>query len=986
MVTINASKAEQTLKKNLKDDADIVKGIGAVFKLAYSVGAGDPFSLAKGLSDLTEATASALSGSSALISRLTKEQEKTKDTKASYERFSLLFFVTCQRCYIEALVDYLRALGPVKTPATNDAGLAVTEKEGLRTRLEVAVANLNQAEVPFKLGIDPMAPHIPLFEAFDAWLASALEYLGYPSMVLPTPVDACSKNARQRFRVWVAQDTDEAKWVRNYLALPDKEDKSEVLTETLSAFHDLLTPWTEPLKKNEARRAELWREYREALARLPDLKDSMFNEQFGVRKVFVAPLVTYQIAGAGNDTGKPDKIPNINKLLAALLSTRVKSDDLIVLCGGPGSGKSTLCRMIASNLASNAHVYPVFLRLRRLKEGADIANFIEESLRKEGLIEKTSDLKDIPNLIIILDGFDELVMASRTRLRQFFNALREDHASGILRNSRIIVSGRDTLFPKGEGLPTGSHVLNLLPFDHVRVAAWAEKWRKLETDGKSESFRPELLLPEKELSGKKSPLHYLLTWPLTLHLVARVHTSGNFTIGKDGCDHIEKAYLYRSILADTATRQLGQAEGKGRLDSRQMRRFLQSVAWEMHSRSVDCMDIAEVRPLLKQFFPGSTDGDLDEVAEVAIVNSPELTKGEETGFEFVHKSFAEYLAAEHISMSIEEATLKIDSSLTDEQEWRMSDRDAASALAKVFGGRLLTDEVQEMLEPMLGGLKAFLGGSRVGDRIDPKQREDGLTRIITRFESLLRDAINGKWMSAVSETQAGKELSPLETYGNFCAGLLLVGSACARTIGTKDGVEKLLFNVNHFENALWRLVSILLAGGIVLDDQISHRLFTGTTCKGGQGGLVGDGTLPYKLTNFKQISGYRADTEAAIKSLLNNLLAGSLVNLLPDHLSFSYQVRGMPQLRSNLADLFDMAERLKQLGAISDSTVKQFQHSWRELRDVSELLRTVPPGTAREHIFPRLTQALSNSHSDFDFQRLLRELRVLSPEPKRKGK
>ena len=63
--------------------------------------------------------------------------------------------------------------------------------------------------------------------------------------------------------------------------------------------------------------------------------------------------------------------------------------------------------------------------------------FIEESLHRIGVINRLSDLREIPNLVLVLDGFDELVMASRSRLRQFFNMLRDEHSAGPLRTAKM---------------------------------------------------------------------------------------------------------------------------------------------------------------------------------------------------------------------------------------------------------------------------------------------------------------------------------------------------------------------------------------------------------------------------------------------------------------------------------------------------------------------------------------------------------------------
>lgn len=355
----------------------------------------------------------------------------------------------------------------------------------------------------------------------------------------------------------------------------------------------------------------------------------MYNEDFGVRKVFVMPQASYHRIGAGA-LDAPEIAPALDRLLGALVSNRPEGSDLVVLCGGPGSGKSTLCRMLASELAQDEKMHPVFLKLRRCKEGADLSSFLEDSLVKEGVISKLADLQSIPNVVLILDGFDELVLASRARLRHFFSVLLDDVRSGPLRHARVIVSGRDTLFPKGEGLPRGSHVLTVLPFDRERVALWGELWRGLhhKHKGPGSTFHPEALIgketrPRKEKIGA---LQQLVSWPLTLHLLARVHTAGLFDISSGNHSRIEKAYLYRGILRETAHRQLLQTEGKGRLEPERMREFLRKIAWAMYSRSVDSMEVADVIPLCKHFFPNQDDVALAELAEVSIVSAPEIQK------------------------------------------------------------------------------------------------------------------------------------------------------------------------------------------------------------------------------------------------------------------------------------------------------------------------------------------------------------------------
>lgn len=895
----NAKSVKETLEDRLKGDAKLVSSFGKLAGFAAAVAAGDPLSLAMAVAKIGDAAGAALDASSEILTRVAGEQPTGKLTAAgNFERFKVVFYTACARAYIETISSKFGEFAS-KVEANKESKPEVALPAGMKERMQQGIANITEAEVTFLFGVEPLAGNVPLFSAYSDWLIVLLVATGVNELAARSFVMECEKEARSRFRVFLTGDDPVADWTRRYLAVTRAERTSEVL-EGLASVADSLKDWTEPFKELKKREREAWRSYREMLIGLPDMKETMFNEQFGVRKVFVKPEVNYHVAGASGDAGKPQKSPDIGSLIGALISTRTSGDDLIILCGGPGSGKSTLCRILAAQLAQDDNVHPIFVRLRRLKEGADIGAFIEESLQKLGAITRLSDLRTVPNLVIILDGFDELVMASRARLRQFFNILREEHSSGALRGSKIIVSGRDTLFPHGDGLPTGSHVVTLLPFDKPRVQAWCTKWRAVHTTGPGCTFEAAQFLDSSARGRKGSPLHHLITWPLTLHLVARVHTTGLLDLAPGGEKRIEKAYLYRSILAETAKRQEEQADTAGRLGPVQMREFLRDLAWQMYAESRDSMDPAEVMPLLAKHFKDKPDAELSELADVAVVNSPELSKGEETGFEFVHKSFAEYLVAERMAHSLEMAIFKAAAFGTDELTWRMSDEDATRELAPYLASRLLTEEVQEMLEPMLGGFVEFLKGGRVSEIVSGAKREDGLRNIIDRLEALYRKCVQGEQLGlALGGTGKRQEtINPLETIANYAAGIVLIGTAAARQLSSlKTKPERVTFNASPFEGAFWRWSSILSAGGLQIDRRLAERLYEGLS--GGRSGNVLDDRLsPLKTGWMARIHGYRATLSELVASLESDVRYLQILNVLIS----AYYMRTLDHLRAAPVD------------------------------------------------------------------------------------
>lgn len=857
----------ESLEKGSSTGSQVSQAFDSLIAFAGTAGSAAILTTLPGVGALLAATSAAALAAGQVVKAVSAWRAQ-QNALPPYEQFRVLYYTTCHRAYLEALEAELEKLAQVKQRNGERSDRAAERhdfKELARHAQEVV-----KADVTYLIGVDPVKTEQPLFQAYERWLAAVLPGYGVPKPTVYEVYRTVSAAARDRLRVLLAQQNPDASWMRSYLAFSQEEKTTEVLT-TLAAVATSLSEWTERSSAAIDKRYQgAWHDYRENLKALPDKSETMFAENFGVRKVFVAPQATYRVIGVSD---KSYEIANVPGQLGALLSERVPAGDLRILCGGPGSGKSTVCRMLASQLAHDPAMHPVFLRLRHMREGADLVSFVEASLRNEGLIDRISDLRDVPNLVFILDGFDELVMASRARLRNFFNVLTEELASGPLRFARAIVSGRDTLFPHGDGLPAGAHVLTLAPFDEPRVAEWGRKWRALHGRGPGSGFTPEKLLPAAK-THQATPLQHLASWPLTLHLLARVHTSGTLNLGLEKNQEIEKAFLYRSIMADTVRRQATQASGTGRFDHQQMQRFLRHLAWQMYSRETDSLEFHEVMPLVRELYPDATESDASEITEVAIVNAPELTKGEETGCEFVHKSFSEYLAAEHIAETVERAAFKVAEFGSPEPSWRMSTGDATAELASVFASRLLAPEVQEMLEPMLGRVQVFFGSAPVKEVRDAPARSKTLARIIERLEMMLRLLAQGRHLDAIARLGAEDGLADtaFAAYANYCAGIMIVGTAAARRAtpprAAGASATPVYFHGETAPGTFWRCIGVLEAGGITISESLGMRLFQQMTLedrsKPGSPRPFDEASFPIRLGEFRHIHGYQPTIVAGI--------------------------------------------------------------------------------------------------------------------------
>ena len=427
----------------------------------------------------------------------------------------------------------------------------------------------------------------------------------------------------------------------------------------------------------------------------------------------------------------------------------------------------------------------------------------------------------------------------------------------------------------------GAHVISLQPFDKSRIAAWGSKWRQQHSRDRAKSFYPENLVQQDGRRGQKAtPLEHLVSWPLTLHLVARAHTSGSIDLKPENANQVEKAVLYRSIVADTALRQDEQAGGRGRLNPQQMRRFVQAIAWEMYSTGREALDVSEGLPILRGILPEATESDLAELADVTIVNQPELTRGEETGFEFVHKSFSEYFAAETIAIRVEEVCFKVAQWGGDEEAWRMSVSEATSTLARLFAVRLLTIEVQEMLSPMLDDFRLFLEGKSSLRVPEPEAISASLQNKLLRFEELMQEFSGGGLLREVASAARSSRLvtNELESFGNFASALLFVAVALVgRLNGKTENSDRM---VRVAAPTLIRLIHIVLAGEIPIDWTFSERALVHIDARRGGRDKTELHFPPIPPTLLVGVRGLDSPLEDAVIALDNQLASVEVENIL----------------------------------------------------------------------------------------------------------
>lgn len=297
------------LTKALGQEADFSKDIGILFAFAAAATSPTPPTLIAALGLVLQAAGSTVTAAMTLTSRLWKKIED--DSLQPFECFNALFLITTIRAYMDALSQILSEEISKMEGSEDALSRKVGHKDDALKKqameeAQVRAKDLNDADLTYLFGVEPLAGDVPLLKALHDWLTSSLAALGMRPFEVARIADSCDKSARVRFHAILAQDNDESRWMREFLALESRggqEGSLHDLSETLSTLHGWLVQHDTSTSVRDA-----WDEYRTRLRSLPDLKDTMFNEDFGVSQVFQAPRVEYHVAGALERRAYPTRL------------------------------------------------------------------------------------------------------------------------------------------------------------------------------------------------------------------------------------------------------------------------------------------------------------------------------------------------------------------------------------------------------------------------------------------------------------------------------------------------------------------------------------------------------------------------------------------------------------------------------------------------------------------------------------------------------
>lgn len=251
---------------------------------------------------------------------------------------------------------------------------------------------------------------------------------------------------------------------------------------------------------------------------------------------------TWKNASTKNDLGA---------FITSFLSSPYSIETPLIILGHPGSGKSLLTKVLASALFSQRYT-PIRIPLREVNASTSIHSQIEEYINKK-TYEKidswssfSSQFEDSP-LVIILDGYDELLQASGKVFTGYLNDAKEFQRSlyNLKHPVRVIVTSRLTLIDKAV-IPKGSTILRLLEFNSEQRKKWISIWNDANANF-FESCTPKIeqfKLPNEEDIGANNILA-LAKQPLLLLMLAIFDSEGNKL---KNSVNLDRTALYDSLL------------------------------------------------------------------------------------------------------------------------------------------------------------------------------------------------------------------------------------------------------------------------------------------------------------------------------------------------------------------------------------------------------------------------------------------------------
>ena len=417
-----------------------------------------------------------------------------------------------------------------------------------------------------------------------------------------------------------------------------------------------------------------WARYQAFLISIGE--EGVFDESFGLRQIYVSPRCFYfsKVKHGNNKQGfipatrqSEEPIKVLRWALTEVESWINRGDRefaLLTVAGGPGSGKSSLAKLVASNLAL-AGKRVLFVPLHQVDLELGISRAISEYFIQASHFTSDPLSLDVDETtIMILDGLDEIQMqgrAAQESAQSFIGDLiryidrRNTHACKLM----CLITGRDLAVQSAEGaLKLEGQVLHLASYkvSDDETASYDDRDNIVAIDQRDEWWRVYGELTGQDFSSgmpetlKVGELNEVTSQPLLNYLVALAYRRG---MKLDEATNINSVYedLLRAVYDRAWARHSHPSVKNVSYDA--FARLLEEVAlsvWHGAGRTTTLAEVeshcqqSKVGGLLPSFESGISSGVSSLLLAFYFRQKGRRDDGAKT-FEFTHKTFAEYLTS-----------------------------------------------------------------------------------------------------------------------------------------------------------------------------------------------------------------------------------------------------------------------------------------------------------------------------------------------------
>ncbi|TRU31882.1 MAG: hypothetical protein EWV80_00085 [Microcystis aeruginosa Ma_QC_B_20070730_S2] len=464
----------------------------------------------------------------------------------------------------------------------------------------------------------------------------------------------------------------------------DKRDEYSLLLDEID------TPFNNAWKRERG-----WLHYRAWLQKQID--EPIFWEAFSLKQIYVPLRGFYEEeeikATIDTDDHREPSFKRIVIKLQEQLETwleAAKSDDAIrLLTGGPGSGKSSFCKVFAAQQA-RLEKQVLYIPLHRLSFSTDLVTAVKTFVQHDGFLPENplepSD-QDL-QLLIIFDGLDELSMQGKIAqevAHNFINEVREQVKSFNQNKTRlqVLISGRDVVVQSNKNnFKKPQQIITILPYwvdksdnfsdvDNLLKVDQRHQWWQQYGQAKGKNYAQ---LPP-ELSGKN--LQEITAQPLLNYLIALTFERGEVQFSQETnlnniYDNLLKAVYERGYEKNSPGHRA--IEGITEKDFVLILMEIALSCWHGNGRTTTVREIEEhcenngLKNLLKNFqdsFQSDSQGSITRLLTAFYFRESGDLRGSEKTFEFTHKSFGEYLTARRIVDRVKQIHKKLQDSEND---------------------------------------------------------------------------------------------------------------------------------------------------------------------------------------------------------------------------------------------------------------------------------------------------------------------------------